>query len=147
MRGPAAGGYYASPPGESVDGSRYPWGWEELDFAGRELARGGGRRGLGCRADAAARQRASRAKAGGWQLVPRSLPPMEETDVRFAAVRRAEGIGPGDGFLRGKGDLVVPARTSARALLDQAHLTNAYAVARDERRRGQHASPSRTPRR
>src|SRR6185295_17723227 len=33
VRGPAAGGYYAAPPGESVDGSRYPWGWEQPGFA------------------------------------------------------------------------------------------------------------------
>ena len=67
-------------------------------------------------------------QAGGWQLVPRSLPPMEEKPVRFARVRRAQGIEPGDGFLRGTGDLVVPARSRAVLLLDQSHLTNAYAV-------------------
>ena len=48
--------------------------------------------------------------------------------MRFARVRRAQGIEPGDGFLRGTGDLVVPARTRAVLLLDQSHLTNAYAV-------------------
>ncbi len=25
-------GYYAAPPGERVDGSRYPWGWERPDY-------------------------------------------------------------------------------------------------------------------
>ena len=32
VRGEEIGGYYAAPPGESVDGSRYPWGWEEESF-------------------------------------------------------------------------------------------------------------------
>ena len=27
------GDYYAAAPGDSVDGSRYPWGWERPDYA------------------------------------------------------------------------------------------------------------------
>jgi hypothetical protein len=53
---------------------------------------------------------------------------MEETPIRFASVRRAEGLESGDAFLRGEGDLVVPPNTRAVLLLDQAHLTNAFAV-------------------
>ena len=56
----------------------------------------GGRLGRGRRpARASARRRTQlRAsnpfgEAGGWQLVPRSIPPMEESPVRFAAVRRS----------------------------------------------------------
>ena len=43
-------------------------------------------------------------QAGGWQLVPRSIPPMEESPVRFAKIRRAEGIAPA-GAAKGKGRL------------------------------------------
>ena len=53
---------------------------------------------------------------------------MEESPIRFARVRRAEGTEASADFLRGGGDLVVPARTRAALLLDNAHLTNAYAV-------------------
>ena len=53
---------------------------------------------------------------------------MEESPVRFAAVRRSEGIEPDEGFIRGTSDLVVPAKTRAVVLLDQQHLTNAFAV-------------------
>ncbi len=53
---------------------------------------------------------------------------MEEAPVRFAAVRRSEGIKPDEGFIRGTSDLVVPAKTRAVVLLDQQHLTNAFAV-------------------
>ncbi len=119
--------YYAAPPGEVVDGSRYPWGWEGEGFADEGWAR----------ATAALERMAGlteirathpTGEAGGWQLAPRTIPPMEETPVRFARVRRAQGVEPADGFLRGDGDLLVPPRTRAVLLLDQSHLTNAYAV-------------------
>ena len=48
--------------------------------------------------------------------------------MRFARVRRTSGIDAERGFLKREGDLVVPARSHGRLLLDQAHLTNAYAV-------------------
>jgi len=64
----------------------------------------------------------------GWQLTPRSIPPMDETVQRLTAVRRVEGIAATDSFLRGTGDLVVPPRTRASVLLDQTHTTNAYPV-------------------
>jgi alpha-L-rhamnosidase len=114
--------YFASPPGESVDGSRYPWGWEQVDYPDESWSA----------PDPGARFQRRGAnpfgQGGGWQLVPRSIPPLEETPIRFARVRRAEGIEPSDGFLRGTGDLVVPAGTRAVLLLDQDHLTNAFAV-------------------
>jgi alpha-L-rhamnosidase len=126
--GNAVGGYYASPPGEALDARRYPWGWTQLDFSEAGwLAAAAGEGPRASRTQA----RASNpfGEAGGWQLVARSIPPMEESPVRFAAVRRSEGLAAaGGGFLRGTSDLVVPARTRAVLLLDQGHLTNAFAV-------------------
>jgi hypothetical protein len=119
--------YYASPPGEAVDGSRYPWGWEGEAFD--DAAWAGAVPALERRAgETQLRGTHPTGEAGGWQLVPRTIPPMEETPVRFARVRRAEGVEPAEAFLGGKGDLVVPAKTRAVLLLDQSHLTNAYAV-------------------
>jgi hypothetical protein len=114
--------YFAAPPGESVDASRYPWGWEQVDFADESWSTA---------VPGAPFQRKGAnpfGQAGGWQLVPRSIPLMEETPIHFARVRRAEGIDASHGFLRGRGDLVVPGRTRAVLLLDQGHLTNAFAV-------------------
>ena len=128
VSGNAVGGYYASPPGEALDARRYPWGWTQLDFSEEGwLAAAAGEGPRASRTQA----RASNpfGEAGGWQLVARSIPPMEESPVRFAAVRRSEGLAPaGGGFLRGTSDFVVPARTRAVLLLDQGHLTNAFAV-------------------
>ena len=125
--GPAVGGYYAAPPGEALDARRYPWGWEQLDFSGDGWV--AATAGEGFRA----RRTQLRAgnpfgEAGGWQLVARSIPPMEESPTRFAAVRRSEGVKTDGGFLRGTSDLVVPAKTRAILLLDHGHLTNAFPV-------------------
>jgi alpha-L-rhamnosidase len=123
--------YYAAAHGESVDGARYPWGWERLGFddgawfavdAPRSPAIVGnvllhavpGRGGYG--------------DASGWQLEPRDLPPMEETPVRFAAVRRASGVPLTDGFIRGGDALVVPPNSHASLVLDHGRTTNAYTV-------------------
>jgi hypothetical protein len=53
---------------------------------------------------------------------------MDEELQRLTSVRRAVGVAPGEAFLRGAGDLLVPARTHATLLLDQGHTTNAYPV-------------------
>jgi alpha-L-rhamnosidase len=113
------GGYYASPPGESLDANRYPWGWQDLEFDDSDWE------------DAAivlvARERGSFPyNAGGWQLVPRSIPLMDEHLVQFQSVRRTNGVTTDGKFLDGSGTLVVPANTTATVLLDQSHLTNAY---------------------
>jgi len=113
-------GYYAASPGESIDAQHYPWGWEDAAFvdaawpvAGNlEVAQSSGTDAYGV--------------VSTWQLVPRSIPPMEETPTRFTSVRRSDGVTPNEGFLRGSADLVVPPRTRATLLLDQGQLTTAF---------------------
>ncbi len=118
------GNYYAAPPGDSIDGSRYPWGWEQPDYADTAW-RGGDIVG-------SVRRRAippgDYGEVSGWQLEARSIPPMEEREQRLARVRRASGVQTDGAFLRGSGDLIIPARTTAAILLDQSHTTNAYPV-------------------
>jgi alpha-L-rhamnosidase len=118
------GNYFAAAPGDSIDGSKYPWGWERADYAdeawttpeivGRTERRVVAPGGYG--------------EVSGWQLEPRSIPPMEEKDQRLARVRRTTGVESDGAFLRGAGDLVIPARTTMSILLDQTHTTNAYPV-------------------
>ena len=138
-------GYYAGPPGEAVTGASYPWGWERLDYddatwfsveaptrsgpaaplAAFDRPPAGGIVGV-------ARRRASigptTGELFGWQLEPRSIPAMDESEQRLTSVRRAVGIATDGAFLRRAGDLVVPAHASATLLLDQSHTTNAYPV-------------------
>jgi alpha-L-rhamnosidase len=132
-------GYYAATPGESVDGARYPWGWEETSYDDASWftvpAAPAGRRGGPPGGQAAAvvgRVALANAPGGGevgeWLLTPRDIPLMEETPQPFARVRRSDGVAASDGFLRGVGDLVIPAHTKASVLLDQSRTTNAYPV-------------------
>ena len=120
----AMGNYFAAAPGDSIDGARYPWGWETAQYndaawmppaivgAVRRHATSPGDYG----------------EVSGWQLEPRSIPAMEEKQQRLASVRRASGIQTDGAFLQGSGDLVIPARTTASILLDQSHTTDAYPV-------------------
>lgn len=122
-------GYFAAAHGEVLDARAHPWGWDEDAAAGIEwqaAARFSFRSGT----EPGALPRGSHpyGEAGGWQLVPRPIPPMEEWPQRLASVRRAEGVQADDRFLHGAGDLVVPANTRAVLLLDQGFNTNAYPV-------------------
>ncbi|WP_025414468.1 family 78 glycoside hydrolase catalytic domain [Gemmatirosa kalamazoonensis] len=123
-------GYYAAPPGENVDGAAYPWGWERVDYDDarwRTIATGAGGGVIG-RVQLYGVGDLGAPGTAPWQLQPRTIPPMEEAPVRFASVRRAQGVSAGDAFLRGTGALVIPARTRATLLLDNGQLTNAYPV-------------------
>lgn len=115
-------GYYAAPPGEIVEAGNYPWGWEQPDYSDDTWSSAGVLQPLQLRGSE------TYGSAFDWQLVPRTIPPMEERQIRYASVRRAEGIAASEDFLRGTGDLVIPARSNVVLLLDQAHLTNAYVV-------------------
>ena len=139
-------GYYAAGPGERVNSRLYPWGWQTPDYddagwlgiAERREAREAGSAPLAAFQGGEgaligpARLRAPVARGTGeivgWQLEPRSIPPMDEVEQRLTSVRRASGVAATDAFLRGTGDLIVPARAHATVLLDQSHTTDAYPV-------------------
>ena len=118
------GNYYAAAPGDSIDGARYPWGWESAQYADDAWSPpaivGDVKRQAMLPGDYG--------EVSGWQLDPRTIPPMEERVQRLDSVRRSSGVRIDRAFLRGIGDLVIPAQTTASILLDQSHTTNAYPV-------------------
>jgi len=120
----AVGGYYAAAPGDSIDASRYPWGWERPDYVDDEWGDGS----IVGHTKRRAMAPGDYGEVSGWQLEARSIPPVEEKEQRLARVRRATGVTTDGAFLRASGDLVIPARTTAVLLLDQLHTTNAYPV-------------------
>ena len=129
--------YYAAPQGEAVDGARYPWGWESADYADNgwfevpaSTARGaGGASGIVGQVHLhAAPGKGGFGDAGGWQLEPRTIPPMEEAVMRFTSMRRASGIEVASGFFASGTDIVVPPNTRGSFLLDYGRTTNAYAI-------------------
>lgn len=99
-------GYYAAGPADHVDGSRYPWGWEQPQFddsgwKAPDIVGPGAPRDM---SDSPNR----------WMLVERSIPmeelkPEQPMRVRSAAEPKQ-----------------VPAGTTATVLLDQRYLTTGY---------------------
>jgi hypothetical protein len=131
-------GYYAAAPAERVDGARYPWGWERAEYddaawpavpapTGRGPAAGSANVGV-VQLHGVAGAAGGTGATPGWMLEPRDIPPMEETPIRFARVRRAEGVAATDAFARGEEELVIPPRTRASVLLDNGRTTDAYPV-------------------
>lgn len=113
-------GYYAVGATDHVDGTQYPWGWEEIAYNDddwlkpRNLKRGapyGFPYGYG---------------DGGYNLIPRNIPMMEEYVERFKETERSEGSSVPDGFIQGQESWTIPANTKASLLLDQTYLVAGY---------------------
>ena len=109
--------YIVVGPGDEVDGSRYPWGWEntafdDTDWDQARIVRNAEPRGTST--DAL------------WLLEPRVIPLKETAEVRWHKVRRARNISVSEGFLNGSAPLTVPAHSRVSLLLDQNEITTAY---------------------
>jgi len=120
-------GYFVVGPGERVDGAKFPWGWEtegydDSAWSRAEPAVPDGR--------AHGSPRPSQDAGNRWLLVPRSIPLMEESLERLAAVRQAAAVTAPEAFPRSEAPFTIPPRTEARLLLDNARLTTAYPVLR-----------------
>lgn len=104
-------------PGDEVDGSRYPYGWETVDFNDNEW-----------KSPKVFGKGVPNGKFTGWDwnLVPRSIPFMEYKFQRINEVERAENIMVDKDFLKGKMPLSIPANRKVKILLDQTFLTTAY---------------------
>lgn len=113
----ALGEFIVVGPCDYLDTSLYPWNWEKADYSDQnwsqpKLLDVGHPRGVGTDIN--------------WVLTPRSIPQMELSDQRFAAIRRTAGLSPPEGFLQGKAKWVIPANQKLTVLLDQGSLTTAY---------------------
>src|SRR2546425_5991241 len=113
-------GYFVAGPGDKVDGTSYPWGWEQPEFndsSWAEAQTDGRWRGA---------PRDSRDSPNRWLLVPSNIPLMEEKPERLATVRRASGVTVPAQFPQQVAAFTVTANTKARLLLDQSYLTTAF---------------------
>ncbi len=109
--------YMVIGPGDEVDAAKYPWGWEQNNYADtlkwlkpKKIANpvpvGYGSDNL-------------------WTLTPRNIPLMQEKFQRIPVVRRTTGIKVSNDFLLGQ-SLQVPAHSNVSLLFDQTYNTVAY---------------------
>ena len=110
-------GYYVAGPGEELEASAYPWGWEQPDYDDRKWEK-------------AVRGMEGATKGSrdypGRLLVPSPIPPMDSRIERLAKLRRSEGIECPQGFPYWPKALTIPANTEVRLLLDNDYLTTGY---------------------
>ncbi|MFN3136234.1 MAG: alpha-L-rhamnosidase N-terminal domain-containing protein [Allomuricauda sp.] len=112
-------GYYAAGAGDFMDMNKAIGNWKSPDFddsawANADTIFEAVAQGFGFR------------QRDGWNLVPSILPEMELTNERLAKVRKSEGVKIPSNFPKKPGSIKVDANSSAKILLDQEHLTNAY---------------------
>jgi hypothetical protein len=110
--------FFAAGPGERVDASRYPWGWEKPEFDDSAW--------VNAAVLARAVARGARDSASRWFLLPRNIPLMEEKPERLSRLVRTEGVEAGSDFVRGGSPITIPQNSRATLLFDQAYLTTAY---------------------
>lgn len=112
-------GYYAAGAGEKIDMNAAIKNWKSLNFDDRDWLKAKpifeqSTRGMGFDTQ------------GGWKLTPSVIPPMELTYQRLATTRLSEGANVPSSFPEKKSQVTIPSNTTAKILLDQSFLTNAY---------------------
>ncbi|HTS70020.1 MAG TPA: alpha-L-rhamnosidase N-terminal domain-containing protein [Terriglobia bacterium] len=111
-------GYFVVGPGERVDASRYPWGWEQPDYNDSAW--------IPAEVVSRAGPRGAQDSPSRWYLVARNIPLMEETPERLARLVRSQGVEAAGDLAGGHSPLTIPPNSRATLLFDQAHLTTAY---------------------
>ena len=102
-----AHGWYAVGATDEFTASKHPWGWETLSFNDKNWPPA----------------KIISADEVAWNLVPRTIPMLEEKVERIPSVFVSSGIEPNKSFLSGKGSLTIPANTKAILILDNQKLT------------------------
>lgn len=112
--------YYVAGPGENVDMAAKLEGWNTASVSTEGW--------LDARQGPAGEPKGvmSSDQGDGHNLRPSTLPQMERTAQRLAAVRRDGGMSLPAGFPAAPAPFTVPAHSDVEILLDQGFLTNAY---------------------
>ncbi|MEJ7617249.1 MAG: alpha-L-rhamnosidase N-terminal domain-containing protein [Pyrinomonadaceae bacterium] len=76
-------GYFVAGPGERIDGARYPWDWQEIEYDDSAWTM--------AQVVSPGAPRDARDAPNRWMLVPRDIPLMEERPERILSVRQASG--------------------------------------------------------
>jgi len=112
-------GYYGAGSKEIVDGNKYIWGWQQIDFDDEGWQN----------AKVIENAYAKTCKwASRWKLTPRKLPHEILTKERFEDIRIEENINFPETFVEKASKVTIPARTQCRFVIDRGHITTAYPV-------------------
>lgn len=112
-------GYYAAGAGDKIDMKSAIKNWKTVSFDDSRWNPAkpiftSSARGMGFNTSAE------------WKLIPSMIPPMELRYQRLASTRDSENISVPSSFPQEKTSITIPAGTTAKILLDQSFLTNAY---------------------
>ncbi len=109
--------YMVVGPGDRVDGTVYPWGWQETGYDDRNWS-------------AALPVSVSVPVGYGtdnlWTMAPRTIPLFTEKITRFPVIRRTEGRSVSPAFLKGGAAFQLPAHQSLKILFDHQVACTAY---------------------
>lgn len=105
-------------PGEMVDGTKYPWGWQEKNYVDSDW--------VSAKVVGRAAPRGLHDANTPWLLTPRTIPAMESTPHRLGRIARSKGIEAKDDFVKDGRALTIPAEQTVSILLDQTYLTMGY---------------------
>ena len=138
---PSASIAHITGAGEQIFGARFPWGWEELNFDDSKWLTAIETEKPVLRNEIEEAQKNKIPYDGkikiqtvkndsltnqGRKLIPRSIPLVIEKEQTFKTVRRSEGIEKNENFIKNKGDLIIPAWSKTKILVDQEFMTTAY---------------------
>lgn len=112
-------GYYAAVPGEKIDMNLKVKGWKKTNFNDSKWKKA---HLISIESPNSMRM----VDSDGWNLKPSIVPQMELTPERLVSVRRSEGISLPSEFPSEKSPVTIPVNSTAKILLDQTKLTNAY---------------------
>jgi hypothetical protein len=110
-------------PTDSVDGTNYPWGWQQQNFNDSNWST--------VQTNGTAGGRGTQYAGGvlysnGKLLVPRRTALLNETKEALGKVVKAEGIILSNNFPQENNALIIPARSSVKLWIDRKHLTIGY---------------------
>ncbi|MBS1872638.1 MAG: family 78 glycoside hydrolase catalytic domain [Acidobacteria bacterium] len=108
-------GYYVVGPGERVDAAKHPWGWETADFDDSSWAK--------ARVIEQAAPRGANDAHTFWMMVPRTIPPMEESPETPLKLRMRDGQAV-DGST--ETSWTVPAGGKRTLIFDQGYYTTGF---------------------
>jgi alpha-L-rhamnosidase len=103
-----AHGWYAVGATDEFTASKHPWGWELPGYDDNKWP---------------SSKTLLPADGIAWNLVPRTIPMLEEKVERIPSVCFSSGIEPDKSFLSGKSSLTIPSKTKAILILDNQKLT------------------------